>query len=70
VPRIAGINHLRAVAAFERAGFRVIRQGKHVIMSDGERRIVIPRNNPINSITMGAIAREAGMTPDEFRRFL
>jgi hypothetical protein len=30
VPRIPGVNHLDAVRALEKAGFRVIRQGKHI----------------------------------------
>jgi len=39
-------------------------------MTNGVKRLVIPRHNPINSITMGAIAKSAGLTPDEFRRLL
>jgi predicted RNA binding protein YcfA (HicA-like mRNA interferase family) len=34
VPKIPGINHLDAVKALEKAGFQVIRQGKHVVMSE------------------------------------
>jgi predicted RNA binding protein YcfA (HicA-like mRNA interferase family) len=30
VPKIPGVNHLRAIQALEKAGFNVIRQGKHV----------------------------------------
>ena len=29
-------------------------------MSNGKTRLIIPRHNPINAITMGAIARDAG----------
>jgi len=29
-----------------------------------------PRANPVDSYTMGAIARDAGLTPDEFRKLL
>jgi hypothetical protein len=35
MPRIPGINHLRAIKALERAGFRVVSQAKHIVMSDG-----------------------------------
>jgi hypothetical protein len=35
MPKIPGVNHLRAIKAFEKAGFRVVRQGKHIVMSDG-----------------------------------
>ena len=37
MPRIPGVDHLRAVRALEKAGFRVARQGKHIVMTDGER---------------------------------
>ena len=39
-------------------------------MSNGQIRLTIPRHNPINAITMGAIAKDAGLTPDEFRALL
>ncbi len=39
--KIPGINHLNAVKAFEKAGFIIKRQGKHVVMSDGVRIITI-----------------------------
>ena len=37
MPKIAGVNHLRAVAALEKAGFHVLRQGIHIVMTDGTR---------------------------------
>jgi predicted RNA binding protein YcfA (HicA-like mRNA interferase family) len=70
VPRIPGVNHQNAVRALEKAGFQVIRQGKHIVMSDGTRQVTIPRHNPIQAFTMGGIVRDAGLTPDEFRRLL
>jgi predicted RNA binding protein YcfA (HicA-like mRNA interferase family) len=70
MPSIPGVNHLQAIRALEKAGFRVIRQSGHVIMSDGIRKVTVPRNNPINALTMGGIARDAGLTAEEFRRLL
>jgi predicted RNA binding protein YcfA (HicA-like mRNA interferase family) len=70
MPKLPGINHLNAVRAFEKVGFVVVRQGKHVIMQRGERRLVIPRGNPINAFTMGGIVADAGMTIEEFKRLL
>jgi predicted RNA binding protein YcfA (HicA-like mRNA interferase family) len=70
MPKLAGINHLRAVAALEKAGFAVIRQGKHIVMSNGIRIVTIPRHTPINAITMGGIVRDAGLTNEEFRALL
>jgi predicted RNA binding protein YcfA (HicA-like mRNA interferase family) len=70
MPKLPGINHLRAVNAFEKAGFRIVRQGKHIIMTNGERIITIPRSNPINAYTMAGIVRDAGLTIEEFQQLL
>jgi predicted RNA binding protein YcfA (HicA-like mRNA interferase family) len=70
VPKIPGVNHLDAVRALEKAGFRIIRQGKHVVMSDGTRILTIPRHNPVNAFTMGGIVRDAGLTVEEFKKLL
>jgi hypothetical protein len=39
-------------------------------MSDGQRIITIPRHDPLNAHTLGGIVRDAGLTPDEFRKLL
>lgn len=70
MPSLPGVNHLRAVTAFEKAGFTIARQGKHIVMTNGERIIVIPRANPINAYTMAGIVRDAGLTIEEFKHLL
>jgi predicted RNA binding protein YcfA (HicA-like mRNA interferase family) len=70
VPKIPGINHLDAVRALQKAGFWIIRQGKHIIMSNGKVSIAIPRHNPINAFTLDGIVRTAGLTESEFRNLL
>ena len=71
MPKIPGVNHLRAVRALERAGFQILREGKkHIVMSDGTKFLTIPRNNPVNAYTMGGIAQYAGLTVDEFKKLL
>jgi predicted RNA binding protein YcfA (HicA-like mRNA interferase family) len=70
VAGLPGVNHLDAVRALERAGFRVVRQGKHIVMSDGTRQVTVPRHNPIKAFTMGGIVRDAGLTVEEFRKLL
>jgi predicted RNA binding protein YcfA (HicA-like mRNA interferase family) len=67
---IAGVPHLRAVRALERAGFRVARQGKHIVMTDGRRIVTVPRHDPVNANTMAVLVRAAGLTPEQFRRLL
>ena len=55
---------------FQKLGYRVVRESGHLILSNGERRLVIHHHEPINAITMGAIARDAGLTPQQFRELL
>ena len=70
MPKIPGVNHLAAVRALEKAGFRIVRQGRHIVMSDGIRILTIPRQNPVNAFTMGGIARDAGLSVEEFKKLL
>jgi predicted RNA binding protein YcfA (HicA-like mRNA interferase family) len=70
VAKLPGINHLDAVRALEKAGFGVVRQGKHIVMTDGIRILTIPRHNPVNALTMGGIVRDAGLTVEAFRKLL
>jgi predicted RNA binding protein YcfA (HicA-like mRNA interferase family) len=70
VPKLAGVNHLNAVRALEKSGFHIVRQGKHIVMTDGARVVTVPRHNPVNAITMGNIVRDAGLTNEEFRKLL
>jgi len=52
------------------AGFRIVRQGKHIVMSDGIRILTIPRHNPVNAFPMGGIARNAGLSIEDFKKLL
>ena len=70
MPRIPGVNHQDAVRALGKAGFQIIRQGKHIVMSNGDRQITLPRHNPIKAFTMGGLVRDAGLTVEEFRKLL
>jgi len=70
VPKIPGVNHLDAIKALQKVGFRIVRQGNHTVMSDGVRIVTIPRHNPINAFTMGGIARDAGLNVEEFKKLL
>jgi len=70
MPSIPGISQRDAVRVFEKIGFTVRRQGKHVVMARGKQVLVIPRHNPIVAYTMGGIAKTAGLTPEQFRSLL
>lgn len=70
MPSIPSVNHLDAVRALEKVGFRILRQGKHIVMSNGVRIVTIPRHNPVNAFTMGGIVRDAGLSVEQFRELL
>ena len=57
----------RIVKAFSKTGFRIINQGKHIGMSNGTRRITIPRHKRINPYTLRSIIKDAGLTDDQFK---
>ena len=70
MPRLPGVPHQRAVRALEKAGFRIARQGKHIVMPDGTRILTVPRHDPVNAHTMGGIVRDAGLSIEDFKRLL
>ena len=70
MPKLPGVNHRDAVRALQKVGFRIAREGKHVVMTDGKRILTIPRANPVNAFTMGGIVRDAGLSIDEFKKLL
>jgi predicted RNA binding protein YcfA (HicA-like mRNA interferase family) len=71
MPNIPGVPHRRAIAALQKAGFIVLREGhRHVVMSDGTRRLTIPRHDPVNGYTLGGIAADAGLTVEQFKKLL
>jgi len=70
MPRIPGISQRKALRVFQKLGYRIKRQSGHIILSNGKNILVLPRGNPIHAITMGAIAKDAGLTPKEFKDLL
>ncbi len=70
MPKLSGVNHLKAIKAFEKVGFRIIRQGKHITMTDVEHILTIPRANPINAYTMATIIKGSGLTIAQFKELL
>jgi predicted RNA binding protein YcfA (HicA-like mRNA interferase family) len=70
MPKLPGISHQTAIRVFQKSGFSIIRQGKHISMSDGQRIIIIPRANPINAYTMGGIIRDSGLSIEQFKELI
>ena len=70
MPKLSGVSHQRAVKAFQKAGFKVVRQGRYISMTNGERIIIIPRADPKNLFTMAGIIKDAGLDIEEFKKLL
>jgi predicted RNA binding protein YcfA (HicA-like mRNA interferase family) len=70
MPKIPGVGQQDAVRVFEKIGFRIARQGKHLTMTKAGVRLTIPRHRTIDALTMGGIAKVAGLTPEQFRELL
>ena len=70
MPKLPGISQRDAVRVLEKLGCRIARQSGHIVMSNGTTRVPIPRHNPVNAITMGNIAKDAGLTPQAFKELL
>ena len=68
--KLSGIQQREAIRVFEKIGFKIKRQSGHIVMSNGNIRLTIPRHNPINAITMGHIAKDAGLSPEQFKALL
>ncbi len=66
-PKLSGIRYHEAIRAFQKAGFRIIRQGRHAVMSNGVKIITIPRHNPVNACTRGTLVVNAGLDIEEFK---
>lgn len=67
----ADISSLRAVNAFKKIGFWVSKHGgKHIGMTNGTRKITIPRHARLNPYTLKGIIRDAGLTDGEFKKLL
>lgn len=62
----ADLSSGRVVKALFKVGFRIIRQGKHIGMSDGTHFLTVPRHKRVNPYTLKGIIRDAGLTEEEF----
>ncbi len=66
----ADLSSERVIKALQKVGFKILKQGKHIGLSDGSHHIVIPRHKRLNPYTLKAITKDAGLTDDEFKNLL
>ena len=66
--RLAGISGSRAIAAFRRAGYRLVRRkGSHVILQKrGLPNLVIPSHRTLAPFLLRSQIRRAGLSEEEF----
>lgn len=66
------VSSARAVSAFRKIGFWIsaTRGSKHVGMTNGMRKITIPRHSRLNPYTLKGIIKDAGLTDAEFKELL
>lgn len=70
LPRISG---RECVAALRKAGFQLKRQhGSHIILrrENPFAQIVVPDHHELDTGTLRAILRQAGLSPDQFAALL
>jgi len=60
----------RVINALSKLGFKVIKEGKHIGMSDGVHRVTIPRHTRINPYTLKGIIKDAGLSDEEFKELI
>lgn len=70
--RLAGISGRKAVAAFCRAGWQLVRQkGSHAILKKrGRPNLVIPMHRAVAPFLLRSQIRRAGLTEEEFTGLL
>jgi predicted RNA binding protein YcfA (HicA-like mRNA interferase family) len=70
VTKLPQLSHERLVRALERHGFRILRQGKHISMTDGRSIVIIPRQHVIKPGTLRHILDAAGLGVEELKELL
>ena len=66
LPRVSG---QEAIRAFERLGFRQVRQkGSHVVLRKGDKGCVIPLHTSLALGTLRSAIRQAGISVEDFAR--
>lgn len=71
MPLFTDVSSERLVRALQKAGFWISKDsGKHTGMSNGARKVTVPRHPRVNPYTLKSIIRSAGLTDEEFKDLL
>ena len=65
------VSSQRLIRVLKKIGFWVSNErGKHIGMTDGRRKVIIPRHTRLNPYTLKGIIRDAGLTEEKFRKLI
>lgn len=68
--KLPQVSHDRVVRALKRAGFYVLREGKHISMTNDKHLVIIPRHHTIKPGTLKHILDAAELSPEQFQDLL
>ena len=68
--KLPQVSHERVVRALKRAGFYLLREGKHISMTDDKHIVIIPRQHVIKPGTLKQIPDAAEISSEQFRELL
>ncbi len=66
------VSSAKAIQAFRKVGFWIsaTHGRKHTGMTNGTRKITIPRHSRVNPYSLKGMIRDAGLTDEEFKELL
>ena len=68
--KLPQVSHERIVRALKRRGFYILREGRHISMSDDKHLVIIPRHHTLKPGTLRQILEAAEISPEEFKDLL
>ena len=68
--KLPQVSHERVVRGLKRTGFYILREGKHISMTDDKHIVIIPRQHVIKPGTLKHILDAAEISPERFRDLL
>lgn len=64
------VSHERVVRALKRAGFYILREGKHISITDDKHIVIIPRHHTVKPGTLRQILDAAEISIGRFNNLL
>lgn len=68
--KLPQVSHERIVRALKRAGFYVLREGKHISMTNDKHLVIIPRHHTVKPGTLRQILDAAEISAEQFKDLL